>query len=110
MWLILSEMDLIDLCSIDDLSEDEGFPVEREGRSLAVWHVGDDIYVTDDVCTHGNGSLSREGALDGIEIVCGLHMGGFDVRTGEPLSPPCHIPLVTYTPVIIDGRVLIRRP
>ena len=102
--------DLVSLCALSDLIEDEGFPVEVNGRQLAVWLIEGEVYVTSDICTHGEASLSRDGAVDGFEVVCGLHMGAFDVRTGTVTSAPCHIPLETFPAVVEDDRVYIRRP
>jgi nitrite reductase/ring-hydroxylating ferredoxin subunit len=71
-----------------------------------VHHVDRAFYVTDDACTHGPGSLS-EGRLEGDVIECNFHQGGFDVRSGEVVLPPCMIPVKTYPTVVEDGVVYI---
>jgi nitrite reductase/ring-hydroxylating ferredoxin subunit len=76
------------------------------GRFVAVYKVGEQIFVTDDLCTHGDASLA-EGMLDGYEIECPYHMGRFDIRTGEPTLAPCREPVRTYQASIIDGGVYI---
>lgn len=103
----VSERGLIDVCATDDVADGEALKVETDGLTLAVFNVGGEIFVTDDHCTHGPGSLS-EGWLDGYEIECDFHGGHFDVRTGEVKAPPPWVPVRTY-PVVVDGdRVLIR--
>lgn len=62
---------------------------------LAVYNVDGEIFVTDDACTHGPGSLS-EGILEDDIIECNFHGGQFNVRTGEVVLPPCMEPVKTY--------------
>jgi nitrite reductase/ring-hydroxylating ferredoxin subunit len=62
--------------------------------------------VTQDLCTHGPGSLA-EGYVDGNDIECPFHQGKFDIRTGRPSAAPCSEPLRIWTVHIIDGQVCI---
>ena len=101
---------LIRLCSVADVPEDEGLGVDVSDRRIAVWRVRDEIFATGDVCSHGEASLSADGTIDGIEIICAIHMGSFDVRTGAALSAPCHLPIPTYPVTIADGDVFIAAP
>jgi nitrite reductase/ring-hydroxylating ferredoxin subunit len=103
---IVSERRRIDLCSVDDVPQGEVRKVETGGLVLAVFNVDGELFVTDDHCTHGPGSLS-EGWLTGYEIECDFHQGCFDVRTGEVTSPPPMVPVRTYPVVVEDDRVLI---
>ena len=74
------------------------------GLTLAVYHVNDNFYITDDACTHGPGSLS-EGILEGEIIECNYHQGKFNVCTGDVVRPPCMIPIKTYSAVVENGSV-----
>ena len=74
--------------------------------TLAVFNIDGEFYVTDDLCTHGPGSLS-EGEIDGDVVECDFHNGSFNIRTGEVVAPPCMIPLKTYTARLNDGAVEI---
>ncbi len=96
----------IDLCAVDDVGPGTAIRLESGELTLAVYHVDGEFFVTDDLCTHGPGSLS-EGYLDGHIIECDFHNGAFDIRTGEVVAPPCMIPLKTYRTVVEDGRVCI---
>lgn len=102
--------DLIRLCAIDEIEEAEGLGVDAGGVKVAVWKVGDTVFATGDVCSHGEASLSADGMIEGIEIICALHMGSFDVRTGEAMSAPCHRPIPTYKVTLIEGDVYIEDP
>jgi len=96
----------IRLCSTDDVDWDSAIRVEEGDLTLAVFNVNGTFYVTDDLCTHGPGSLS-EGYLDGHNVECDFHNGQFDVRTGEVVAPPCMIPIKTYRVVVENNDVLI---
>lgn len=96
----------IRLCSTDDVDWDSAIRIEEGDLTLAVFNVNGTFYVTDDLCTHGPGSLS-EGYLDGHNVECDFHNGQFDVRTGEVVAPPCMIPIKTYKVVVENNDVLI---
>ncbi|WP_332712763.1 non-heme iron oxygenase ferredoxin subunit [Pelagibacterium mangrovi] len=94
------------ICDVDEVTPGEPLKVDFEDRELAVFNVEGTVYVIDDQCTHGPGSLS-EGELDGYVIECDFHQGGFDIRTGEAVIPPCMIPVRTYAVEIRNGKVMI---
>jgi nitrite reductase/ring-hydroxylating ferredoxin subunit len=96
----------IELCSTDEVAPGAALRVETEGLTLAVFNVSGQFFVTDDLCTHGPGSLS-EGYLEDDVIECNFHNGQFNVRTGEVVSPPCMVPIKTYPVMVVDGKVTI---
>jgi nitrite reductase/ring-hydroxylating ferredoxin subunit len=96
----------IDLCGTDEIEPGAVIKVDTGDLSLAVYNVDGEFFVTDDLCTHGPGSLS-EGYMDGHVVECDFHNGAFDVRTGEVVAPPCMIPLKTYKVLVENGRVTI---
>lgn len=82
----------------------EGAPVlvVVDGDDIALFRVKDDIFATDDLCTHAEASLV-EGDQEGYIITCPRHGGQFDIRTGAPKHFPVFSPIHTY-PVRIDGE------
>jgi nitrite reductase/ring-hydroxylating ferredoxin subunit len=96
----------IELCSTDEVAPGAALKVETEGLALAVFNVGGQFYVTDDLCTHGPGSLS-EGYIEDDVVECNFHNGQFNIRTGEVVSPPCMVPIKTYPTLVVDGKVTI---
>ncbi len=76
-----------------------------EGRQLALYNVDGEYYATGDICTHRKARLS-DGYLEGRVVQCPLHFGKFDVITGQPLNPPCKIPVETYA-VYVDNEMLL---
>jgi nitrite reductase/ring-hydroxylating ferredoxin subunit len=98
--------DRIDLCSTADVTPGNALRVQAGDLTLAVFNVDGEFFVTDDMCTHGPGSLS-EGYVDGDVVECNFHNGQFNIKTGEVVSPPCMIPVKTYPVVVENGRVMI---
>lgn len=77
------------------------------GKRAALYNVDGAYFATDDVCSHGQSSLSEEGELEGHKVVCGWHFGSFDVRTGEALDSPCWESICTYAVVERDGELFL---
>jgi nitrite reductase/ring-hydroxylating ferredoxin subunit len=96
----------IELCGADEVGPGNALKVEAGDLALAVFNVDGEFYVTDDLCTHGPGSLS-EGYIEDDVVECNFHNGQFNIKTGEVVSPPCMVPVKTYKTVVENGRVFI---
>jgi 3-phenylpropionate/trans-cinnamate dioxygenase ferredoxin subunit len=101
----------VKLASIHDIPENEMRAFTYDGQRIAIYHVGDQLYATTDICSHAYAELS-EGYLDTDDctIECPLHGSRFDIATGAVLSLPAFEPIATY-PVRIEGEdVLVEIP
>ena len=96
----------IDLCGTGEVEPGNAIKVETGDLSLAVFNVDGEFYVTDDLCTHGPGSLS-EGYIEDDVVECNFHNGQFNIKAGEVVGPPCMIPVKTYKTSVENGRVFI---
>ena len=74
---------------------------------LALYNLAGCFYATEDRCSHGEAALSR-GFIEGQTIVCPLHFGSFDIRTGEAVDPPCAREIATYAVIVAGEDLLIR--
>jgi nitrite reductase/ring-hydroxylating ferredoxin subunit len=92
---------VVRICAQSDIAPETVQAFDVAERRLAVFNIGGTFYVTDDECTHASASLA-DGILDGTTIECAVHLGAFDVRTGEVTAPPCSIALRTYK-VVLQG-------
>ena len=101
----MSESQWVDALSADDLPTDDVIGVIVAGRDVAIYSVGDALFATDNICTHGQARLC-DGFLDGHEIECPLHQGKFDVRDGKPLCEPVTDAVRSY-PVKVEGRRVV---
>lgn len=92
------------LVEASEVEEDDVICVHSGGRSLAVFNIEGDFYVTDDCCTHQEASLS-DGYLQDDTIECPRHQGVFHVPTGKPMAAPVTEPLRVYPARVHDGQV-----
>lgn len=100
----------IEVCATDELADAE---IRRGtlpcGHALAIYQVDGEVFVTDDICSHGEASLSEDGSLEGYQVECSWHFGRFDIRNGEPCAMPCELPIRAWPVKIEDGRVFVDR-
>ena len=89
------------------MPEDDVIGVTVDGRDVAIYTVGSDVFATDNLCTHGNARLC-DGFLEGHEIECPLHQGRFDVRDGSALCAPLTQPLRVYPVRLDQGKVFVQ--
>jgi naphthalene 1,2-dioxygenase system ferredoxin subunit len=103
----MSTTNWVDALAADDLPSDDVMAVAVAGRELALYSVGDAVYATDNLCTHGQARLC-DGFLEGHEIECPLHQGRFDVRDGKPLCEPVTEALRCFPVKVEAGRVFVQ--
>ena len=96
----------LELCHVTAVEEGRALKLETSGLTLAVFNVSGEYFVTDDLCTHGPGSLSESYILDDV-VECNFHNGAFNIKTGEVVSAPCTDNLKTYPVKIINHHVCI---
>ena len=75
--------------------------IEKDGDSICVARIGDEVFAIGDTCSHSDASLS-EGDITDYKIECWLHGAEFDLRSGEALTPPAVMPVKKYS-VRVDG-------
>jgi nitrite reductase/ring-hydroxylating ferredoxin subunit len=94
---------------LDDLDPEYPALAKIGGRELAICIVEHKPYAVHNICSHAFARLS-DGHVEGYEIVCPLHQGSFDVRTGAAVAAPCFEPIGTYETKVQDGAVLVFLP
>jgi len=87
---------------LTDLEHGKPVRIEKNGQSICVARVGDEVFAIGDVCSHSDASLS-EGEITDFKIECWLHGAEFDLRTGEALTPPALAPVKSFS-VSVDGN------
>jgi 3-phenylpropionate/trans-cinnamate dioxygenase ferredoxin subunit len=87
--------------SFSSLAEGKPVLIEKDGESICVTRIGDEVFAIGDTCSHSDASLS-EGDVTDFKIECWLHGAEFDLRTGEALTPPAVMPVKKYS-VTVDG-------
>lgn len=97
---------LIPLCEASSVAPGCALRAESGGCSYAVFNVDGSLYVTQDECTHGPGSLAEGYILDD-EVECPFHQGRFHIPTGNATCAPATEALKIWKVRVVDGKVCI---
>lgn len=92
------------LCPRADLENGNMYPFEIGERRVLLCVVDDEVYATNNVCSHAFALLS-DGWLEEGLVECPLHGAQFDVTTGAPVMGPADCPINTYQTRERDGQV-----
>ena len=95
-----------DAAAFDELWDGAGIAVAAGGLEVALFRIGDAVYATDNLCSHGHARLC-EGFVEGFDIECPLHQGRFDVRSGAATCAPAVDAIKTFPVRIEGGRVFL---
>lgn len=89
-----------------ELDDGRGVAVVVDGRPIAIFSSGGQVYALDDLCPHAGARLARGRVREG-HVTCPLHGAKFDLATGRCVTP--HVadssPVVTHEVKIVDGHV-----
>ena len=91
----MNEKQWVEVCDANAIEDEEIRRFDFAGRSFAVYNLGGEFFATDGHCTHEQQHLEDGLVTDGI-IECPLHMGQFDIITGEALAGPVCVNLKTH--------------
>lgn len=97
------------VADLSDLPEGGLLGVEVDGRPLVLANVAGIVHALDGTCTHMDAGLA-EGSLFEECLMCPVHGGEFDTRTGEAITSPVTEPLATHEVRVEDGEILVARP
>ncbi|MEV4312348.1 non-heme iron oxygenase ferredoxin subunit [Actinocrispum sp. NPDC049592] len=92
---------MIRVCALSELDDKKPLAVEVGDVAVVLVREGDQVHALRDECSHASLSLS-EGEVTRKGIECWLHGSCFDLRTGQPSSPPATEPVDVYA-VRVDG-------
>jgi len=95
----------IEAITLDEVPPGRGTTVTVEGKEVALFNVGGQIYATDDSCAHAGASLGW-GRLDGKVVTCRAHGLRFDVTTGKVVGNDA-IGVRTYPTKLEAGKILV---
>jgi nitrite reductase/ring-hydroxylating ferredoxin subunit len=88
-----------------DIPSSNMLGVELADHAVVIFRLSDDEFcATDGICTHQDAYLA-DGWLDDGIVVCPLHAGCFDVRSGKGQGEPITRDLATYPVRINNGDI-----
>ncbi|HET9050249.1 MAG TPA: bifunctional 3-phenylpropionate/cinnamic acid dioxygenase ferredoxin subunit [Candidatus Dormibacteraeota bacterium] len=100
--------DLVTVGRVEDIPPGHAARTEVDGRGVAIFNCGGELFALDDTCSHAEASLSEGDLLvEECVIECPLHGSQFDLRTGEPLTLPAVEPVARHRIVVEDGLIRI---
>ena len=92
--------------SFSQLEQSKPVRLEKNGHSICVARIGDEVFAIGDTCTHSEASLS-EGDITGSRIECWLHGAEFDLRTGAAVTLPATESVRAYPVHVVADAVTI---
>jgi 3-phenylpropionate/trans-cinnamate dioxygenase ferredoxin subunit len=101
-----TELEWVAACSAGDIEEEDVLRFDHTGQTYAIYHLRNGFFASDGWCTHERAHLA-DGLVLGDQIECPMHLGRFDIKTGDPLNPPVCKKLRLHPVKLRDGNVLI---
>jgi nitrite reductase/ring-hydroxylating ferredoxin subunit len=91
----MTESVFVRVARIADVPKGRMLEVTVGTRNIVICHTREGWFAVDNICTHAYAKLS-EGRLRKTRLICPLHGGSFDCRTGAAIGSPAEAPLGTY--------------
>ena len=104
-----TQAEFLEIAPSTELPNGERLFIEVEGKSIVIFNIADQFFAIADICTHDDGPLG-DGDLEGYNIVCPRHGGGFDVRTGKAVQLPVVVDVAAYPVRVEDGMIQVGIP
>ena len=98
-------MVFIEVAEFSSIPEGTGLIIELDGKPVALFKKGDEVFAIDNTCFHRGGPLG-EGEVEENVVTCPLHGWQYDITNGNCLTMPTH-KLNTYKVKVENGKVLI---
>ena len=102
----VSDCEFRKVARVADVPEGRMCEIDAGGHNLVLCHIVEGWFAVDNVCTHAYAKLS-EGRLRGRRLICPLHGGSFDCRTGAAIGQPAVAALKAYAVRVIGEDVEI---
>lgn len=96
-------------CNADDIENEDVYRFDHSDHTYAIYNLDGEFHATDGYCTHEQQHLSEGFVIDGI-IECPLHMGQFDIETGEAIAGPVCFNLKKYPVKNEHGKIFLKLP
>ena len=96
------------VASLEELPDQTPTSVERDGTSICLIRVGNDVFAISNNCTHADFPMSDGEMVEDFVIECGLHGAQFDIRDGTVMELPATESIGCYEVKIENGEVWLR--
>jgi len=92
---------------LDELKENEVKGVSLDGKDIALYLEGGQVFATSNLCTHEACVISENHQIEGKEVECICHGSRFNFETGENTGPPATENLPVYKTKIENEEVFV---
>jgi nitrite reductase (NADH) small subunit len=75
------------VAKLSDVPDGRGITARAEGRVLALFNLGGEVFALDGICPHKGGPLG-DGYCEKDRVYCPLHGWQFDIKTGACVDFP----------------------
>ncbi len=103
-------MNWIDVCSLDEVLPDTGVCALVEGKQVAIFRLGPEVYALDNFDPFSKTFVLSRGIVgdrDGIpKVASPMYKQSFDLRTGNCLDDKA-VSVPSYDVRICDGRIQV---
>ena len=100
----MSDRTFVQVARVAEVPRGRMLEIGVDSRSIVLCHTREGWFALDNVCTHADAKLS-EGRLRKTKLICPLHGGSFDCRTGAAIGSPAVVPLGTYSVRVVGENV-----
>lgn len=97
----------VKVAKLPNLKEGEVKVVNVGGGEVALYRIGDEVFATENICTHAGCVISENNNIEGEEVECTCHGSRFNIKTGAVTNPPAAEPLKTYSIKVEGEDVLV---
>ncbi|MDO8532066.1 MAG: non-heme iron oxygenase ferredoxin subunit [Dehalococcoidia bacterium] len=99
----------VHIARVDELQPGQMKAVDVDDKHIAVANLGGSYFAFDAICTHAGAALD-EGEIDGETVVCPMHGGQFNIKTGGVESPPPKKAIAVYQVKVVGEDIHVEVP
>lgn len=98
--------EFVTVATVDEVPPGEFLALGIDYEFIVLFNAGGEFYALRDECSHARVALS-DGEFEGCVVECPKHGAKFDVRTGEPLTPPASKSVRRYPVRVVGDEIQI---
>lgn len=101
-------MPQVRVAAVADIPDGTGKTFTVEGKTIAIFRVGEQFFALDDTCSHDQVSLGEgEVDVDDLCVECPRHGSLFSLETGRPRTLPAYEPVATYKVWVEEEMIVV---
>ena len=95
------------VCALDEVPDNAGRVIRTQGKTIALFRIGEEVFALDNTCPHYGGDLG-EGRVSAklVEVACPWHWMRFSLRTGVCATYD-QLKVRTFPVEVRDGQIYV---